>query len=98
MPAAAANSPAGIALPSESALTIASRAGSLNAAVIRENPDCTDRWIRAIQTPAWIIPGFGRSSFQNLMKHKAPGLCDAGQHQRNLKGTAMAGVRSEERR
>ncbi len=40
-PAARANSPAGIALPSDNALTIASRAGSLNASAIRENPDCT---------------------------------------------------------
>src|SRR6266581_3649990 len=41
MPATDANSPAGIAFPSASALTIASRAGSLSACVIFENPDCT---------------------------------------------------------
>jgi hypothetical protein len=41
MPATEANSPAGIALPSASALTMASRAGSLSACVMRENPDWT---------------------------------------------------------
>jgi predicted SnoaL-like aldol condensation-catalyzing enzyme len=30
------------------------------------------------------------------MKHQARGLCDAGQHQRNLKGTAMAGVTNQQ--
>jgi hypothetical protein len=37
--ATAASSPAGIALPSASALTIASRAGSPSASVIRAKPD-----------------------------------------------------------
>jgi hypothetical protein len=57
---------------------MASRAGSPNASVIRENPDCIDCWTRAIETPGQIIAHFRRHSFQNLMKRQGEVFGDSG--------------------
>jgi len=81
MPAIDASSPAGIALPSESALTIASRAGSDSASATREKPDWTNGFCNIIRTPVRdeaTIADFGKNSFQDLMKHHSSAACHAG--------------------
>jgi hypothetical protein len=75
MPATAASSPAGNALPSASALTIASRAGSPSASAIRENPVCTD-WDDPATSASTAngnvlaVYGMSRNSFQVFLKHQ----------------------------
>src|SRR5271170_922620 len=45
--------------------------------------------------PPHTIADFGRSSFQNLMKHCDQAFCDCSRHHRNLKGTVMTGTASQ---